>query len=171
MVSSSPAARKSTAGTRPTSWSPQRAAAQRTALDGLARLLAHTRHERIVISGGPRCGKSTLGGKLRLDGYKLHHGEELEGLEWSAASERASRWLDESGPWICENVAMARALRKWLARNPTGLPADLFIQLDHHVVEPLPGQHSMRAGCTTVWEKIEPELVRRGAKILRARHP
>jgi len=121
-----------------------------------------------VIAGAPRAGKSTLARKLALAGSRVHDGEELKGFEWSAGSEKASRWLDEPGPWICENVAMARALRKWLARNPTGLPADLFVQLDGHVLDPLPGQRSMGAGCVTVWNEIEPELMRRGAKILRA---
>jgi hypothetical protein len=99
----------------------------------------------------------------------VHDGEELKGIEWSAGSEKASRWLDVPGPWVCENVAMARALRKWLLRNPTGLPADLFIQLDTQVAERVPGQEAMAVGCRTVWDQIEPELVRRGAKILRAR--
>lgn len=129
------------------------------------------RHKRIVIAGGPRSGKSTLAGKLKPDGYRLHDGEELKGQGWSDGSERASRWLDEPGNWICENVAMARALRKWLIRNPTGLPADLFIQLDTQVAERVTGQITMAAGCRTVWDQIEPELVRRGAKILRARVP
>jgi hypothetical protein len=91
------------------------------------------------------------------------------GLEWSAGSEKASRWLSEPGPWICENVVMARALRKWLARNPAGLPADLFIHLDTQVSERVPGQDRMASGCDTVWNQIEPELLRRGARIIRAR--
>ena len=66
---------------------------------------------------------------------------------------------------------MARALRKWLVRNPTsGLPADLFIQLDTQVAERAPGQVAMAKGCRTVWDQIEPVLVARGAKILRARN-
>lgn len=125
-----------------------------------------------MIAGGPRSGKSHLAATLKRDGFRLHDGEELKrlgvglGPDGSAA---ASRWLDESGPWICENVIMARALRKWLARNQTGLPADLFIQLDTQVTERVKGQQAMADGCQTVWDQIEPELVRRGAKILRAR--
>lgn len=66
---------------------------------------------------------------------------------------------------------MARALRKWLLRNPvSGLPADLFIQLDTQVSERVPGQQRMADGCLTVWNQIEPVLRSRGAKILRARN-
>jgi hypothetical protein len=96
----------------------------------------------------------------------MHDGEELVGIEWSAGSEKASHWLDEPGPWICENVAMARALRKWLARNPKGVPADLVVNLGGFVVEPIPDQRRMALGCRTVWDAIKPELIRRGTQIL-----
>lgn len=112
-------------------------------------------------------GKSHLAQKLAdADGRKVHHGEELVGVEWSAGSERASHWLDEPGPWICENVAMARALRKWLPRNPTGVPADLIVHMGGFVDEPIAGQARMAAGCRTVWNEIKPELARRGATII-----
>jgi len=112
-----------------------------------------------------------LAGRILRNGAKLHDGEELKGLEWSAGSARAAQWLDEPGPWVCENVAMARALRKWLIKNPVGVPADLIIHLRHPVCDSVPGQEAMAAGCHTVWEQIEPELIRRGAKILQARVP
>ena len=145
------------------------------ALNGLAKLIQRYQREspdkrldRIVIAGGPRSGKSTLTSKIS-SGYRVHDGEELVGFEWSPGSLRASEWLDEPGPWICENVAMARALRKWLARNPTGpAPADLVIQLGCQVAERIPGQQRMALGCLTVWEKIKPELLRRGTQILEA---
>lgn len=121
-----------------------------------------------MIAGGPRSGKSTLARKLELQGYKLHDGEELVGVEWSAGSLKAAGWLDETGPWICENVAMARALRKWLLAHPSGVPADLIIQLDTQVAERTPGQSAMAKGCRTVWREIAPELRRRGVKILEA---
>jgi len=114
---------------------------------------------------------SHLGRKL-ANGRKVHDGEELKRLSVGLGPDgslAASKWLDEPGPMICENVIMARAVRKWLLRNPTGLPADLFIQLDTKVAERVPGQERMAIGCRTVWDEIEPELVRRGAKILRAR--
>lgn len=110
-----------------------------------------------------------MAAKLRREGIRVHDGEELVGLEWSAGSQRASEWFDEPGPWICENVAAARALRKWLARNPTGKPAELIVNLTLPVADRVPGQDAMAVGCETVWRQIRPELMRRGVKILEAR--
>ncbi len=121
------------------------------------------------MAGGPRRGKSHLSKSLLRSGQKLHDGEELVDLGWSEGSQRASEWLDEPGPWICENVAMARALRKWLARNPIGKPADLIINLTLPVADRVPGQETMAAGCETVMRQILPELRKRGVTILQAR--
>jgi hypothetical protein len=61
---------------------------------------------------------------------------------------------------------MARALRKWLARNPEGSPADLVVHLTEPVVERNRGQHVMALGCATVWNEIRPELERRETRII-----
>lgn len=131
--------------------------------------------------GGPRVGKSTVGERIAEDGRRYHHGEELKdrpewaGLtkveKWSKGSEIASGWFDEPGPWICENVATARALRKWLAAHPTGTPADLIVVLRMPVDQRVKGQEAMAVGVETVWQQVEPELRRRGVKILQARIP
>ena len=61
---------------------------------------------------------------------------------------------------------MSRALRKWLARNPEGVPADLIVHLNEPVVHRSPGQHVMALGCLTVWNEIKPALVERGVRIV-----
>lgn len=104
-----------------------------------------------------------------MPGCRLHDGEQLVGKDWSDGSAEAALWLEQPGPWVCENVAMARALRKWLLTHPTGVPADLIIQLNTQVAERVPGQSVMARGCFTVWREIQPELTRRGAKILESR--
>jgi hypothetical protein len=146
------------------------------ALSGLAKLvLRHNsesprsqRLDRIVIAGGPHSGKSTLAAGINADRrYRVHDGEELVGGDWSAGSLAASLWLDEPGPWICENVAMARAIRKWLTRNPTRpFPADLVINLSCQVAARSPGQAAMAKGCETVWAQVQPELVKRGVRVI-----
>jgi hypothetical protein len=125
---------------------------------------------RVVIAGGPRRGKSWLAERLS-NGRRLHDGEEIRkrgvGLG-PEASLLASQWLDEPGPWICENVIMPRALRKWLLRNPEGQPADLIIWADKPIERTAPGQDAMALGCATVWRAILPLLRERGVPIVNA---
>ncbi len=137
---------------------------QSAALDGLARQLLRELPGRIIIAGGPRCGKSVLSRKLGVT--PVRGTDELIGLGWSEASEAASRWFNEPGPWIAEGVAMPRALRKWLAAHPGSTkPADLVVWLGVAVVARVAGQEAMAAGCLTVWREIRPELFRRGVRI------
>jgi hypothetical protein len=140
------------------------------ALNGLVALLLRLKPDRIVITGGPRRGKSTVARKLATDGRRYHHGEELKryGLG-PEGSQKASEWLDEPGRFVCENVIMARALRKWMARNPTGKPADIVVNLQHAVADTIPGQDRMAVGCETTFREILPELLRRGVRVIQAR--
>lgn len=84
---------------------------------------------RIVITGSPKAGKSTLAGLMaRIMVLPAMHTDEVSHLEWSAASEAVSEWFDEPGPWIMEGVTVPRALRKWKNRNPVSDPPfDWFI--------------------------------------------
>jgi hypothetical protein len=101
-----------------------------------------------------------------LHGVPRRCTDELMSLGWSESSEAASRLLDEPGPWIVEGVAASRALRKWLARNPSGAPADTVVHLNTPVVARSRGQHVMAAGCQTVWNEIAPELRARGVHLI-----
>jgi hypothetical protein len=140
---------------------------RRQQLDQTAQSLRGLPPSRFVVAGGPRSGKSHFAAKL--SGYyrvPVHGTDELLGLGWSESSEAASHWLDRPGPWICEGVAMPRALRKWLARNPEGVPADLVIWLNEPVERRNPGQEAMAKGCATVWAEILPELLKRGTQVI-----
>lgn len=124
--------------------------------------------QRVIILGGPRVGKSTLAGQLSgaLGIHRVRETDHLIGsLPWSEASQRASEWLDESGPWIVEGTGAVRALRKWLARTPEGKPADLVFMLRTERIERSRGQHAMSKGVQTVWQGIAPELIRRRVRI------
>lgn len=86
--------------------------------------------QRIIIVGGPRCGKSRLARALRAKGYPTFCGDPFDkvkepepgvtyldsGMGMDSESSRyiVDRWLPMPGPWVLEGHIMARVLRKWL---------------------------------------------------------
>lgn len=135
---------------------------------------------RVLITGAPRAGKTTLGLRMLDEApeYKgglpprLMHTDDLIGKlrgspaeSWSAASAAVSEWFDQDGPWIVEGVTVPRALRKWLARNPEGKPCDRvrLLWTPREVLSE--GQAAMAKGTRTVWDIVEPELRSRGVEI------
>lgn len=128
---------------------------------------------RIVIIGGPHVGKTTLSEKLKSEcGFKnVHHSDDIKHLDWSASSEFASYWFDSEDEYVAEGVQMARALRKWLQRNPDKpLDADV-VWLTKPQTSLLPGQINMAKGVMTVFNEIRGELEKRGARIHHLREP
>ena len=122
---------------------------------------------RILVAGGPRTGKTVLGAKLAAEHcVPLLCTDAVIGAGWSEASQIVSCWLDEPGDFVIEGVAVPRALRKWLARNPKGKPADVLYWLDVPKVEQTPGQLAMSKGCASVWAEIRHELQARGLRVL-----
>jgi dephospho-CoA kinase len=115
-----------------------------------------------IIGGGPRTGKTTLANGL---GGNVRHADDTIGMGWSESSEEVSRWLDEPGDQTIEGVQAARALRKWLVRNPEGKPCDEVVWLSNPKVGRSSGQETMAKGCEKVFSEIEPELKRRGVTV------
>lgn len=119
---------------------------------------------RILIAGGPRCGKTTLAREL---GGEVRHTDDLIGVkDWSEASAEVAGWLD--APFdVIEGVAVPRAIRKWLVRhaNDRVKPCERFIWLDRPHVALAPDQLRMAKGCRTVLDEIRRELGFRGVKI------
>lgn len=113
---------------------------------------------RTVIIGGPKAGKTT---RSELIGGRVLHTDDLMHLDWSDASEQASRWFDEEYD-VIEGVAAVRALRKWLRRNRIGKPCDrvLYLTRAHQTLNR--GQASMATSIGTVFAEIRQELVVRG---------
>lgn len=122
---------------------------------------------RILITGGPKTGKTTLAKQLAVENAGiLLHTDDFIPLGWSTASEETALWMGKYGPFIIEGVAVPRALRKWLASNPTGTPADKVIFLGKPWVALSPGQLAMTKGLVTVWKEIVGELVARGVELV-----
>lgn len=124
---------------------------------------------RIVVVGGPRCGKSTLARWYRERGTPTFCGDPLskvkepepgvtylpEGLDFSgdkgAAQWIVDNWFSMRGPWLCEGHVMARALRRCVNR-PT--PCDKVLLLPVPKVDQTPGQLAMTKGVMKVWGEI-----------------
>jgi hypothetical protein len=122
---------------------------------------------RVLITGGPKTGKTTLAMlQGEVSGLQPMHTDDLISLGWSEASAAVIPWISRPGPWIIEGVAVPRALHKWIAANPTGKPADKVIFLGKPWQELSPGQLAMAKGLVTVWKEVVGELVARGVELV-----
>lgn len=125
--------------------------------------------QRTIILGSPKAGKTTLAKAMLLTApqgtYLWHLDSLIESYSWSEQSEEAQRFLDAPIPWIVEGCAGSRALRKWLARNPTGRPCQEVLRLNEPRIELTKGQATMRKGEFTIWLSIKDELYRRGVTL------
>jgi predicted ATPase len=121
---------------------------------------------RTVICGGPKTGKTTLSQSLPRPVY---HTDDRIPLGWSEASESVSQLFSSPGPWTIEGAAAVRALRKWLASNPTGKPCDQVILLSGVMdsAQYTPRHAAMAKGVETIFAEIEGELLARGVEVIR----
>jgi hypothetical protein len=120
---------------------------------------------RIVVTGYPNSGKSTLANLLVLTSGQLAQDllktdALLETHDWSDLSQAVSGWFEKPGPWIIEGVAVPRAIRKWRAKHPkAGPPFDIFVYMRRDFADFRPGQRGMANGLDTVmlelWKWIE----------------
>lgn len=125
-------------------------------------------YDRIIICGPPRTGKSTLAVRAgERYGLPVKFGDSLVGThEWSDASLEVSTWIDDPGSWIIDGVVAVRAIRKWLARNPTLSLGAVVVYLRDPIQVQTDKQRSMAKAIATIWREIEPALIARGTKII-----
>ncbi len=122
--------------------------------------------DRVVITGVPRSGKTTLA--TNWPGTpERYHTDDLAGvMAWSEVSEHvAGYWMSAAGPWLIEGVAAIRALRKWIATHSSGKPADLVVWMPQERMTLSSGQYSLAKGTRTIWQGLRPELLARGVAI------
>lgn len=136
---------------------------------------------RVLIIGGPRRGKSTLARNLRTaddnvngsiaiptfcgDPISLVKDPEPgvtylpENLSWSESSQYiADNWLTQPGPWCCEGIAMARAVRKLVNSDRSAVLDGVEIVVISDPIESAgqlsSGQIVMAKGVMTVWAEV-----------------
>lgn len=117
---------------------------------------------KILIIGGPRCGKTTYSKKLSKEfGIPVQHFDDfISDLSWSDLSEKISEWLNEPGPWIKEGVQGVRGLRKWLRKNKNTIGFEIHV-LNNPKVNHSPGQARMHKNHGTILKDVIGELNRR----------
>jgi adenylate kinase family enzyme len=125
-------------------------------------------HSHVILCGGPRTGKSTLAVRLsERHSIPVKFGDSLVGThEWSEASLEVSNWIDDPEPWIIDGVVAVRALRKWLPRNPDAKPDFVVVYMRDNIQVQTDKQKAMAKAIHTIWKEVEPELVRRGIKVI-----
>jgi hypothetical protein len=116
-------------------------------------------NERILITGVPKSGKTTICEKY--DGKILHTDDLIGQMEWSEISLEVSNWFNNDYD-VIEGVTVPRALRKWLANGGVGKPCDKIIVLTKPKINVTPQQIGMGKGVLSVLDEVKGELMTRG---------
>lgn len=124
--------------------------------------------KQVIVAGGPRSGKSTIGARAgERFKLKVRHGDSLIGKKkWSEASDEVAGWLDESDQWLVEGVVAVRALRKWLKRNPGKALNATVVWLRDPVQARTKRQAAMAKSVEKIWNEILPDLTARGVALV-----
>ncbi len=126
---------------------------------------------KVAIAGPPRAGKTTFALELaRKTGQLLESTDRFKELSWSYQSTAAAMLFNADGDQIIEGVTTPRAMRKWMAANPTGRPVDTVYWLGTPREQLSPGQNTMAKGIDKVMAEIVPELKERGVTIVSVGH-
>jgi hypothetical protein len=103
---------------------------------------------------------------MGIDQLAIQKTDDLVGvLPWSEASDEVARWLESPGPFIIEGVVIPRAMRKWLAAHPDGVPFDRWYLLEEAWLPQTPGQMTMGKGIATVLREVRATCLARGIDI------
>lgn len=133
---------------------------------------------KIVITGGPLTGKTTLAELMRGEGSRvraMYSTDIFKHMSWSDQSLEVARMFSDKelgvppdvDDWIVEGTAAVRGLRKWMSLKSRGRPCDVVVYLTQQFGEPNSGHRSMKKGCDTIFSEITPNLLARGVRVLR----
>lgn len=116
---------------------------------------------RIIITGPPRTGKTTLS-KNYESSNKVFHTDDWISKGWSGQSEECVRVIETEKIFVIEGVAAIRGIRKYLDKHGE-LPVDhIIILTEIHEQYTKEGQWSMAKGIRTVLDEC---LARWGNKL------
>lgn len=123
---------------------------------------------RAVITGVPGAGKTLLSAEAEAAmGVECWHTDDhAMRWDWRQLESLACERLHADGPWLLEGHHMVRALRAWLAENPTGAPCDLLVWMPFGPANATPSAQRVGAGAVTVMAQIGDELIRRGVRVV-----
>lgn len=73
-------------------------------------------HSRIIISGAPKAGKTTLANllSLRLSRPVYHTDDLISSHSWAEQSSAVASWISLPAPYLIEGVTTPRGLRQFL---------------------------------------------------------
>jgi broad-specificity NMP kinase len=127
---------------------------------------------RIIITGGPKTGKTSLARSLArrapagATGPVMHTDDAITAGDIEAQAAEVLRWLQRPGPWIMEGVTAARALRAWLRTHQGKPPVDRVIVLSRPLATRTPEQERMAKGTDTIMQEVVMRLRAAGVRVL-----
>ena len=122
---------------------------------------------RVVIAGGPRCGKSTLFRSLAID-YAVAIGtDDFMDLPWADVPDAVIDVLEKHDEWLVEGVNVARVLRRWIRDRGDMPKIDVCYYLTTPMAPRTKAHESMSKAIATVWKDVLPRLVADGTTIVR----
>ena len=116
------------------------------------------RHDRVGITGAPKCGKTTLAMECS-DRIVVHTDSTMES-DWSEQPHEIIGMLDGVKRFLVEGVQVPRAMRK-------GLELDALLVLSKPYVEQTKRQQGMGKGVETVLKDWEQKNPKHGVELVR----
>lgn len=119
---------------------------------------------RVVICGGPKTGKTTLGTKMSEDlRIPLVSTDGYINYPWEDVPDEIIRVLESLDEFVLEGVQAARVLRRWYKREDPRI--DKVYWLERPFVQLSDRQKSMGKGISTVFKDVRPHLNASGVKV------